>query len=71
MPGSESDYSRLVIRMVSGLTSERGGPVSAADIARRAELDEARVLAELRMLKSRRIVRDRRRRGERLWEPWM
>jgi hypothetical protein len=43
---------------------------TAADIARYLEADESQVLACLRALRSQRLFRDRRRKGQRVWMPW-
>lgn len=47
-----------------------GAPFSADEIAHHYKLDVADVLEALRHLKRSRIVRDRRRNGRRVWEPW-
>jgi DNA-binding transcriptional regulator GbsR (MarR family) len=45
-------------------------PATAAEIAQHLQADEKEVLALLRELKGKRLARDRRSKGERLWEPW-
>jgi hypothetical protein len=43
---------------------------TAADIARHLKADESQVLTCLRDLRAQRLMRDRRRKGQRVWMPW-
>jgi Mn-dependent DtxR family transcriptional regulator len=62
--------ARIVLRGLYDIRDRTREPVMAAEIAEHMRLDEQDVLAELRELKNQRLVRDRRRRGVRVWEPW-
>lgn len=60
-----------VIRAIYNL-GDRGQHTwpTAAKLARYLEADEAQVLEHLRELRTGRIMRDRQRKGQRVWMPW-
>lgn len=60
---------RTVIRALRDLGVDRN-PVSAASVASYLKIDEPLALSLLRSLKKQRIVKDVRRKGERLWTGW-
>lgn len=68
MPGADIN-SRTVLRALHELGVERN-PISASAVAAYLKVDEALVLSSLRGLKKQRIVKDVRRKGERVWTKW-
>lgn len=67
--GEQDISTRTVLRALYRLRGEHDA-VAASSIATFLKCDEALVLSRLRALKKQRIVKDVRRRGERLWTTW-
>jgi hypothetical protein len=65
-----TDNGPDVAKLCISRMHEARQPVTAQEIARFYRLDVDDVLDALRMLKRKRLARDRRSRGERVWEPW-
>lgn len=69
MTDADAITTRTVIGALYELRGEHSA-VSAAAIAAYLKTDEPLVLSRLRELKRRRLVKDVRRKGERLWTTW-
>lgn len=69
MSEAEQIPASLVLRALYHLHGEIA-PIAAGTIASYLKCDEALVLSRLRALKKQRIVKDVRRKGERLWTTW-